>query len=105
MAITKITDAEFKDTLENNDKIAIKFYADWCGSCKLIAPKYRKLSDKEDYSDITFLDVNAEENPEMRKWAGVNNLPFFATVEKGELKKGDFTSKIDNVVSMIDELK
>jgi thiol-disulfide isomerase/thioredoxin len=105
MSVEKTNDSEYKDLLESNEKVAIKFYADWCGSCKLIAPKFRRLSDNEANDSITFLDVNAEENPEIRKWAGVNNLPFFAMVNKGEIIAADFTSKIDNVENMIGNLR
>lgn len=105
MAVNKTTDAEYKDVLESNQKVAIKFYADWCGSCKLIAPKFRRMSEAEENSGIAFLDVNAEENPEIRKWAGVNNLPFFAMVNNGEIITADFTSKVDLVEKMLQQLK
>ncbi len=105
MSVVKSTDSEYKAQIEQNEKVAIKFYADWCGSCKLIAPKYRRLSEAEENSDVLFLDVNAEENPEIRKWAGVNNLPFFAMVNNGQIVAGDFTSKIDFVEKMLTQLK
>jgi hypothetical protein len=50
------------------------------------------------------LDVNAEENPETRKLAGVSNLPFFATFKNGVLVKADNTSKEESVELMIKEL-
>lgn len=104
MSIKQITDAEFKNELEQNDLVIVKYYADWCGSCKLIAPKYRRLSDNEKYSNVAFFDVNAEENPEARNWAGVSNLPFFAVAKKGKLVKGDFTSKIEVVEDLLNEI-
>ena len=105
MSVQKSNDSEYKDLISNNGKVAIKFYADWCGSCKLISPKYRRLSEAEENQDVLFLDVNAEENPEIRKWAGVNNLPFFAMVNGGEILTADFTSKIENVEKMLNQLK
>jgi thioredoxin 1 len=102
--VTKVTDAEFASKLQESPSVVVKFYADWCGSCRLFAPKFTKLSNKEEYAGISFLDVNAEENPETRKLAGVSNLPFFATFKNGVLVKADNTSKEESVELMIKEL-
>lgn len=102
--VTKVTDAEFASKLQETPSVVVKFYADWCGSCRLFAPKFTKLSNKEEYAGISFLDVNAEENPEARKLAGVSNLPFFATFKNGVLVKADNTSKEESVELMIKEL-
>lgn len=102
--VLKVNDLEFAAKLVSEQKLIVKFYADWCGSCRLFAPKYTKLSNNIAYAGITFLDMNAEENPEARKLAGVNNLPFFATFKNGQLVKADNTSKEENVDAMIKEL-
>lgn len=99
-----VTDANFNEQLQNNEKVIVKYYADWCGSCKLFAPKFRRLSDTVDYSDVKFLDINAEENPEARKLAGVSNLPFFAVFKNGELVTGDTTAKEESVVGMLQQI-
>lgn len=104
MALIQATDSTFNELLSQNDKVVIKYYADWCGSCKLFAPKFRRLSDDIRFEGVTFLDINAEQNPEARKLAGVNNLPFFAVFKNGKLIQGEATSKEDNVVAMIDAL-
>lgn len=104
MAITKVTDTEFSSIIKNDKKVIVKYYADWCGSCRLFAPKFNRLSNDERFNDITFLDVNAEQNPEARKAAGVSNLPFFAVFKNGELIEGATTSKEEYVVEMLQKL-
>ncbi|MFY8032902.1 MAG: thioredoxin family protein [Flexibacteraceae bacterium] len=104
MAIVKTTDAEFGTLLQDNEKVIVKFYADWCGSCKLFAPKFRRLSDDERFAGIAFLDVNAEENPETRKQAGVTNLPFFAVYKGGNLVETLSASKEESVVELLGKL-
>ena len=105
MALTQATDTNFNELIHQHGKVVVKFYADWCGSCKLFAPKFRRLSDDSRFAGVEFLDINAEQNPEARKTAGVNNLPYFAIFHNGELVKGEATSKEENVVAMIESLQ
>ena len=105
MAVNKIDDSTFENELSNNAKVIVKYYADWCGSCKLIAPKFRRLSEDERFKGYSFLEVNAEENENARKLAGVDNLPFFAAFKDGKLLEGKATSKEEKIVELLDALK
>lgn len=105
MALIQATDSNFNELINQNNKVVVKYYADWCGSCKLFAPKFRRLSEDNRFEDLTFLDINAEQNPEARKIAGVNNLPFFAVFKNGELLRGEATSKEENVLALIENLQ
>jgi len=102
--VHKITDENFAAELAGNENVVIKFYADWCGSCRLFAPKFTRLSNTDTYQNIKFLEVNAEESPEARKVANVNNLPYFATFKNGQLVQGETTSKEEFLVKMLEQL-
>jgi len=103
MSVSNATQS-FKEELENNPKTVVKYYADWCGSCKLIAPKFRRMSEDDKFSEIHFIEVNAEQNEEARKAAGVDNLPFFAVFKDGKLLDGTATSKEDGILKLLDKL-
>jgi thioredoxin 1 len=105
MAVILSTDSDFKTLINSNDKVIVKYFADWCGSCKLFGPKFKRLSNDERFTRVTFIEVDAEKNEEARKMAGVNNLPFMATFKNGQLVKGEATSLEDVVVKMIEEIK
>ncbi len=102
MSVTAISDAQWADTLAQHPKVVVKYYADWCGQCRLIAPKFAKLADAQ--PDVAFVKVNAEHNPAARKVAGVDNLPFFAVFQNGQLVAGEATGKIDRVQELIGRL-
>jgi thiol-disulfide isomerase/thioredoxin len=105
MAVQVATDADFKTLLENNPKVVAKFFANWCGTCRLIAPKYKKMAENEAFHGTLFLDINAEENPDARSMVGVTNLPFFATFKDGKLVQADFTAKPESVEGMIQAIQ
>lgn len=104
MPVTKATDADFQQLLQDNEKVVVKYYADWCGNCRLFSPKFKRLSEAEQNQDIAFLDVNAETSPEARKLASVTNLPFFAVFRNGELVETVAASKEEAVASLISRL-
>ncbi|MCR6641552.1 MAG: thioredoxin family protein [Sporocytophaga sp.] len=105
MAVIAVEDSNFDAELAKNPNVIVKFYADWCGSCKLFAPKYKRLSNDERFPGIVFLEVNAENNPEARKKANVNNLPTFATFQNGVLVETLCSSKEEAVVEALEKLK
>jgi thioredoxin-like negative regulator of GroEL len=104
MNVVEATDADFAQKLSENSKVIVKYYAGWCGTCRLFSPKFKRLSADDQYRDITFLDVNAEKNPQARKMAGVDNLPFFAIFKNGKLVEGTSTSKEEKVLEMLKNL-
>ncbi|MBK6264193.1 thioredoxin family protein [Marivirga sp. S37H4] len=102
--IQKADDQILGDILEKNDKVLIKFHADWCGVCKAFAPQFKKLAE-ENSAQILYYEINAPENPKARIMAGVYSLPYFASFEKGELKHKVASSNPNEILRMIKELE
>lgn len=102
MAIEKLNDSEFQTYLHSNEKVVVKFMADWCGSCKLFAPKYKRIAGEEKYKDIKFIKVNAEENENARRLSGVDNLPFIAIFKSGKKVEGRATAKEEKLIELIE---
>ena len=86
-----------EDTLQNiiseNQKVVVQYSASWCGNCRIMKPKFKKLASEND--GITFVLVDAENSPESRKLANVSNLPTFATFVNGELVNQTQTNKAE----------
>lgn len=85
------------DTLQNivdtNQKVVVQYSASWCGNCRIMKPKFKKLA--TDNESITFVYVDAENAPESRKLANVSNLPTFATFVDGKLVDQTQTNKAE----------
>lgn len=73
----------FKEALCNNKPTVIEFYADWCESCKELAPKFRALEFKFK-DDINFVAINGakRENSNLVNAFRVDGIPHIAFITK-----------------------
>lgn len=91
-----------QDFIAENDKVIVQYGATWCGNCRIMKPKMKRLS--KDFEDIKFLYVDAEKLPGSRTLAEVTNLPTFAAFKGGKLVNQTQTSKEENLKALIDEI-
>lgn len=91
-----------KEVVVSNDKVVVQYAASWCGNCRLMKPKFKKLAGENE--TIPFILIDAEKNPESRKLANVNNLPTFAIFENGEFKNQVQTNKFESLKELVDEV-
>jgi thioredoxin 1 len=102
--VIEAQDTNFQALLKENPKVIVKFYAVWCGNCRLFKPKYKRISEEAAYNGIAFLDINAQNNPETRHLAKLNNLPYFAAFHNGKLVQGLSTNKEDVFKTLLESL-
>jgi len=83
------------------EKVVVQYSASWCGNCRLMKPKFKRLSTEND--STAFVIVDAEKFPLSRKLAAVNNLPTFAGFSKGVLVNQVQTNKEELLKTLLDE--
>jgi thiol-disulfide isomerase/thioredoxin len=88
--------------LTQYDKTLVMFGAGWCGNCKLLKPKFKKLSTENE--DIAFVYVDADKLPNSRSLATFNNLPTIVGFNGSENVGQDEGNKIDVVKSVLSKL-
>lgn len=91
-----------QDLINTNDTVVVQFSATWCGNCRIMKPKFKKMASVHD--NVTFMMVDAEKFPESRKMATVDNLPTFATFKNGKLVNQVQTNKVDVLQNLINEV-
>ena len=91
-----------KEFIEVNPLVVVQYGATWCGNCRIMKPKMKRLSNE--FENIKFLYVDAEKLPGSRKLAEVTNLPTFAAFKEGKLVSQTQTSKEENLKSLINEI-
>lgn len=91
-----------QEIISSNNKVAVQYSASWCGNCRIMKPKFKKLSTEKE--DITFVIVDAEKFPESRKLANVSNLPTFAIFAEGKLVNETQTNKSEVLTDLVNEI-
>jgi thioredoxin 1 len=100
--LLELTEDILQSIVAENGKVIVQFSATWCGNCKIMKPKFKKMASENE--DITFVLVDAELFPESRKLANVSNLPTFASFNGGVLVKETQTNKAEVLAELVNEI-
>ena len=100
--MTEVKDDNLAEIIAENDTVVVQYMAGWCGNCRLMKPKFKKLATENE--NATFLLVDAEKNPESRKLAKVDNLPTFAAFRNGKLVNQVQTNKFELLKDLVNEV-
>ncbi|PCI08981.1 MAG: thiol reductase thioredoxin [Flavobacteriaceae bacterium] len=100
--LTEITDDSLAQIVKDNPKVVVQFSASWCGNCRIMKPKFKKLASENE--SIAFVLVDAEKFPESRKLATVDNLPTFATFENGVKLNQVQTNRFEGLKELVNEI-
>lgn len=60
-----------------------KFYAEWCGPCKMLGPIMENVKPK--FSNVVFEDVNIDNDYETAQKYHVRNVPTVVVERDGEI--------------------
>lgn len=97
----EITDDSLQQLIDSNDRVLVQYSAGWCGNCRIMKPKFKKMASEND--SIPFVLIDAEKNPNSRKLADVSNLPTFASFRDGKLTDQIQTNKTELLKTFVHE--
>lgn len=100
--LIELKEDNLNELLQEHSNVIVQYSAGWCGNCRLMKPKFKRLSSENE--DLTFIIVDAEKQPESRKLASVKNLPTFATFKCGTLLNQLQTTKEEQIKILINEI-
>jgi thiol-disulfide isomerase/thioredoxin len=100
--VQELDQDNLQDIINNNDTVVVQYSATWCGNCRIMKPKFKKIASESEGK--TFVIADAEKFPESRKLATVDNLPTFATFKNGAFVGQTQTNKLEVLQELIDNL-
>lgn len=100
--IKELEQDNLTELVSQNDTVVVQFSATWCGNCRIMKPKFKKLATENE--NVTFVVADAEKFPESRKLATVDNLPTFATFKGGAFVNQVQTNKFEVLKDLVNEV-
>ncbi|KAI0530695.1 hypothetical protein KFK09_000242 [Dendrobium nobile] len=84
--------------------VVLDMYTQWCGPCKIIAPKFKELSEK--YLDVVFLKLDCnQDNKALAKELGIKVVPTFKILKGSKVVKEVTGAKLDEIILAIETTK
>ncbi|OUS00759.1 thiol reductase thioredoxin [Flavobacteriales bacterium 33_180_T64] len=90
------------EIISKNTTVVVQYAASWCGNCRIMKPKFKKLASENE--TMAFVIADAEKFPESRKLATVDNLPTFATFKNGAFVNQVQTNKFEVLKTLVDDV-
>jgi thioredoxin 1 len=81
MVISVSSHSEFKSYINQGKLTVVDFYADWCGPCRAVAPRYDQLSSQ--YPSVNFLKVNTDTQEQIASEEQISAMPTFVFYKGG----------------------
>lgn len=100
--VTELAQDNLQELLKSEELVLVQYSAGWCGNCRIMKPKFKKLA--KEHENATFVIVDAEKFPSSRQLANVDNLPTFAAFKGGQFVKQTQTNKFEILKELVDEV-
>ena len=75
--------ADYQKLTTSNEKVLIDFYAPWCAPCRKMEPMLEELG-KENAKNLKVIRINIDENQELAKELGIEEIPILKIFNKGK---------------------
>ncbi len=79
LGFTEISTASLTAKVEAGERVAVDYFAHWCGPCKKLGPHFEELADDETFKGISFYKMDIDKNYD----CGIRSVPTVRVFKEG----------------------
>ena len=83
MSVLYVNKNNFEQVKNNEKKVLLDFYADWCGPCRMVAPILDEIA--AEHPEYLIAKVNVDDEPALAQEYGVASIPTLVVLEGGKV--------------------
>lgn len=102
--VSVTSDSDLNKHIKGDKPVVVKFYADWCGACKMIQPFFEDMAE-EYHNDVTFVEVNADKAKELVEKHNIEGFPTFISFHKNKKMETIVGANKNRLKSHVKELQ
>lgn len=91
------------DQMIANGIVVVDFFAEWCGPCKMIAPKLEEMSQTL-AGKVSFYKVDVDEQEMLSGREAIRAMPTMKVYNNGQLVETIVGANLPKLVEIIDKL-
>jgi thioredoxin 1 len=80
----EITEKKLLEKIENEEKIIVDIWAEWCGPCRIMKPVFDMVSEKNE-TEVQMYTMNIDGNEKISETYNVRSIPTILSFNKGKL--------------------
>ncbi|KAF8368096.1 trx-1, partial [Pristionchus pacificus] len=80
--VSQVNESQLLSLLQSSGLVVVDFFANWCGPCKMMSPKFQKLT--LDFPNVKFAKVDIDEEENLASKYAINLMPTFVFFRDGK---------------------
>jgi thioredoxin 1 len=70
----EITGKELQEKINNNEKVIVEFWAEWCGPCRMMKPVFERVASNND-TEVQMYTMDIDINRDYAETLGIRSIP------------------------------
>jgi len=80
----EISGKELQEKINNNEKVIVEFWAEWCGPCRMMKPVFERVALNND-TEVQMYTMDIDQNRDYAQTLGIRSIPTVKLFSNGNV--------------------